>query len=113
MLSRKYLLTSYIFELHPNSKSLPYSLGPLIVIVSLLSFSLLLYKIPVPDVKLCKVSSVLSQAATTFQSIKPGSLPCVKYLGRTLTISLTSNVEHDSMYLSFKDDKVNFYLVFR
>ena len=33
--------------------------------------------------------------------------------GGTLTISLTSNVERDSMYLSFKDDKVNFYLVFR
>ena len=67
MLSRKYLLTSYTFEPHPNSKSLPYSLGPLIVIVSLLSFSLLMDRITVPDVKLRKVSSVLSQVATTLQ----------------------------------------------
>ena len=51
MLSRKYLLTSYIFEPHPNSTSLPYSLDPLIVIVSLLSFSLLMDRITVPDVK--------------------------------------------------------------
>ena len=62
MLSRKYLLTSYIFEPHPNSTSLPYSLGPLIVIVSLLSFSLLMDRITVPDVKLRK----------GFFSFKPG-----------------------------------------
>ena len=67
MLSRKYLLTSHIFEPHPNSTSLPYSLGPLIVIVSLLSFSLLMDRITVTDVKLRKVSSVLSQVATTLQ----------------------------------------------
>ena len=67
MLSRKYVLTSYIFEPHPNSTSLPYSLNPLIVIVSLVSFSFLMDSIPVPDVKLRKVSSVLSPVATTFQ----------------------------------------------
>ena len=67
MLSRKYLLTSHIFEPHPNSTSSPYSLGPLIVIVPLLSFSLLMDRITVPDVKLRKVSSVLSQMATTLQ----------------------------------------------
>lgn len=52
-------------------------------------FSLLVGRIPVPDLKLHKVSSVLSQAATIFNESGQRGLPGLKHLGRTLKIRVS------------------------